>query len=65
MMIEICCSLEQKFDEIVKVGETVEASLKTGKIARVAASSRSSRLLRKREKKLLLSHMIVILPRSF
>uniref|UniRef100_M1B273 Gag/pol polyprotein n=1 Tax=Solanum tuberosum TaxID=4113 RepID=M1B273_SOLTU len=37
-----------KFAEIVKVGETIEDGLRTGKIARVAASPRSSSLLKKK-----------------
>ncbi|KAK4726780.1 hypothetical protein R3W88_031697 [Solanum pinnatisectum] len=37
-----------KFAEIVKVGETIEDGLKTGKIARVAASPGSSGLLKKK-----------------
>ncbi|KAK4724983.1 hypothetical protein R3W88_027762 [Solanum pinnatisectum] len=37
-----------KFAEIVKVGETIEDGLRTGKIARVAASPGSSGLLKKR-----------------
>ncbi|XP_015060346.1 extensin-2-like [Solanum pennellii] len=37
-----------KFAEIVKIGDTIEDSLKSGKIARVAASPRSSRLLKKK-----------------
>ena len=48
----------EKFSDIVKVGETIEDGLKTGKIACVAALPRSSRLLeKKREKKLFLSLM--------
>ena len=39
-----------KFAEIVKIGETIEDGLKSGKIVRVAASPRSSGLLKnKRE----------------
>ena len=37
-----------KFAEIVKSGETIKDSLKSGKIARVAAPPRSSGLLRKK-----------------
>ena len=37
-----------KFAEIVKVGETIEDDLKSGKIARVSASLESSGLMRKR-----------------
>ncbi|KAK4715726.1 hypothetical protein R3W88_014064 [Solanum pinnatisectum] len=37
-----------KFAEIVKVGETIEDGLRTGKIARVAASPGSSGLLKKK-----------------
>ena len=37
-----------KFAEIVKVGETIEDGLKSGKIARVSASPGSSGLIRKR-----------------
>ncbi|XP_015078417.1 uncharacterized protein LOC107022266 [Solanum pennellii] len=37
-----------KFAEIVKVGETIEDGLKSGKIARVSASPGSSGLMRKR-----------------
>ncbi|TMW98028.1 hypothetical protein EJD97_004605 [Solanum chilense] len=37
-----------KFVEIVKVGETIEDGLKTGKISRVAASPWSSGLLKKK-----------------
>ncbi|KAK4721751.1 hypothetical protein R3W88_011984 [Solanum pinnatisectum] len=37
-----------KFAEIVKVGETIEDGLRTGKIAHVAASPRSSGLLKKK-----------------
>ena len=37
-----------KFAEIVKIGETIEDGLKSGKIARVAAPPGSSGLLRKK-----------------
>ena len=37
-----------KFAEIVKVGETIEDGLKSGKIARVSASPGSSGLVRKK-----------------
>ena len=37
-----------KFAEIVKVGETIEDDLKSGKIARVSASPGSSGLMRKK-----------------
>ena len=39
--------VEEKFAEIVKVGETMKDGLKTGKIAHVAASPGSSGLLKK------------------
>ena len=49
--------VEAKFVEIVKIGETIEDGLKSGKIDRVAASPGSSGLLRKKkEKKFLLFH---------
>ena len=37
-----------KFAKIVKVGETIEDSLKSGKIARVSASPGSSGIVRKK-----------------
>ncbi|XP_015076282.1 uncharacterized protein LOC107020435 [Solanum pennellii] len=40
--------IRAKFAEIVKVGETIEDGLKSGKIARVSASPGSSGLLRKK-----------------
>ena len=47
-----------KFAEIVKVGETIEDGLKSGKIARVSASPGSSGLVRKkREEVNAISHM--------
>ena len=41
-----------KFFEIVKVGETIEDGLKTGKIARVVSSPESSGLLKKKREDL-------------
>lgn len=38
-----------KFAEIIKVGETIEDGLKTGKISHVAAHTESSILLKRRE----------------
>ena len=40
--------ISAKFTEIVKVGETIEDGLKSGKIARVSASPGSSGLVRKK-----------------
>ena len=40
-----------KFVEIIKAGEAIEDRLKTGKIARVAASQRSSGTLKKKKRR--------------
>ncbi|XP_010327350.1 uncharacterized protein [Solanum lycopersicum] len=54
-----------KFAEIVKVGETIEDGLKSGKIARVSASPGSSGLVRKkREEVNAISHGGRKIPRS-
>ena len=45
------------FAEIVKVGETIEDGLKSGKIARVSASPGSSGLVRKKREEVNVTHM--------
>ena len=62
-----------KFAEIVKIGETIEDGLKSRKLDRVAASPRSSGLLKKKIEEIAAisyggkdnSQKIVIFPRSF